>query len=93
MNDSIQPIRYVPQVNKLNRKGRTGDKKGGKEKKQDFAKNMSEKNKDEENKAHNRVKEESKNTEHHKQEVEDPMQNGIDHDLDDSCGTILNTEV
>ncbi len=93
MNDSIQPIRYVPQINKLDPKGRAADKKGDKEQKQDFAKNMSAKNKDVENKDHSQVKEENKNTAHHKQGDEDPMQKGIDHDLDESCGTILNTEV
>ncbi len=93
MNDSIPPIRYVPQINKLNSKGRVGDKKGGKEKKQDFKKNMSAKNQDVGNKTQNHVKEENENTEHHKQEVEGLIQNGIDHDLDDECGTILNTEV
>ncbi len=93
MNDSIQPIRYVPQINKLAPKGRAGDKKGGKEKKQDFAKNISAENKDVENKVHNQIKEENKNTERRKQEVEDPKQSGIDYDLDESCGTILNTEV
>ncbi|MHC4267021.1 MAG: hypothetical protein ACYSWS_08650 [Planctomycetota bacterium] len=93
MNDSIQPIRYVPQINKPDPKGRVGDKKGGKDKNQDFKKNMSAKNKDVENKAQNQVNLESKNAEHHKQEVEDPMQKGNDHDLDESCGSILNTEV
>jgi hypothetical protein len=93
MNDSIQPIRYVPQINKLNPKGSAGNKKGGKEKNQDFAKNISTEDKDVENNAHNQVKEENKNNEQHKQKIEDPMQNGIDHDVDESCGTILNTEV
>ncbi len=93
MNDSIQPIRYVPQINKLAPKGRAGDKKGGKEKKQDFEKNMSAENNDMENKVHNQIKEENKITEQHKQKVEDPMQDGADQDLDENCGTILNTEV
>ena len=93
MNDSIQPIRYVPQVNKLDPKGRAGDKKGGKEKEQDFEKNMSAENKDVENKVHSQIREENKNTERHKQKVEDPMQKEIDHDLDEGCGTILNTEI
>ncbi len=93
MNDSIHPIRFVPQINKLDPKGRTGDKKGGKEKKQDFKKNMSTENKDIENKVHNQIREKDGNTEQNEQKVEDPMQKGIDHDLDESCGTILNTEV
>ncbi len=93
MNDSIHPIRFVPQINKLDPKGRAGDKKGGKEKKQDFKKNMSTENKDIENKVHNQIREEDENTERYEQKVEDPMQKGIDHDLDESCGTILNTEV
>ena len=93
MNDSIHPIRFVPQINKLGPKGRAGDKKGGKEKKEDFKKNMSAENKDVENKVHSRIREENENTERNKQEVEDSMQKGVDHDLDGSCGTILNTEV
>ncbi len=93
MNDSIPPIRFVPQINKLDPKGRAGDKKGGKEKKQDFKKNMSTENKDIENKVHNQIKKENENTERYEQKVEDPMQKGIDHDLDESCGTFLNTEV
>ncbi len=93
MDDSIQPIRYVPQINKLNPKGRVGDKKGGKDKKQEFSEKLSAKNKNVEDKAHNQVKEENKNAEQHKKETEDSMQNGIDHDPDENCGTILNTEV
>jgi len=93
MNDSIQPIRYVPQIKKLDPKGRAGNKKGGKEKEQGFKKNMSAENKDVENKVHSQIREENKNTERHKQKVEDPMQKEIDHDLDEDCGTILNAEI
>ncbi len=93
MSDNIQPIRYVPQINKLSPKGKVGDKKGGKEKKQDFSKNMSAKNNDEKNNAHNQVKEEIKSTEHQKKETGDSVQNGIEHDPDMSSGSILNTEV
>lgn len=93
MNDGIQPIRYVPQINKLDPKGRVGDKKSGEKKKQDFEKSLSENIEDVENKTHDQVKEESKNTDHHKQECEDSMQDMVDYDLDDGCGTIINTEV
>ena len=93
MSDSIQSIRYVPQINKLGPKGKVGNEKGGKEKKQDFSKNKSVKNNDEENDAHDQVKEEIKNKEHQEKETGDSVQNGIDHEPDMSSGSILNTEV
>ncbi len=79
MNESIQPIRYVPQINKLDPKGRAGDKKGGKEKEGDFARNMSAKNEGAEKKAHSQVKEQNKDTKHQKQEIRKPIFEAFQH--------------
>ena len=93
MHDSIQSIRFVPQINKLNPKGRAGDKKGNKESKKDFSKHMSAEDKGVEDKGHNQVKEDHGNTEHKKQNNENTLQEKIDDDFDNRCGTILDTEI
>jgi len=93
MNDSIQSIRFVPQINKLNPKGRTGDQKGHKESKKDFSKHLSTKDKGVEDKGDNQVKKDSGNTEHKKQNDENSLPEKIDHDFDNGCGTILDTEI
>ncbi len=93
MNDSIQSIRFVPQINKLNPKGRTGDQKGHKESKKDFSKHMSAEDKGVEDKGHNQVKKDYENTEHKKQNDENTLQEKIDDEFDNSCGTILDTEI
>ena len=93
MNDNIQSIRFVPQINKLNPKGRAGDKKGNKESKKDFSKHMSAEDKGVEDKGHNQVKEDHEDTEHKKQNDENTLQEKIDDDFDNSCGTILDTEI
>ena len=93
MHDSIQPTRFVPQINKLNPKGRTGDKKGNKESKKDFSKHISAKDKGVEGRGHGQVKEDYENTEHKKQNDENSLHEEKDHDFDNSCGTILDTEI
>ncbi len=93
MNDSIHPIRSVPQINKLNPKGRTGDKKGNKESKKDFSKHISAQDKGVEGKGHNQVKEDFENTELNKQNDEDSLQEKKDNGYDTSCGSILDIEI
>lgn len=93
MNDSIHPVRFVPQINKLNPKGRTGDKKGNNESKKDFSKHMSAQDKGVDDKSRNQVKEDSENVEHNKQNNEDSLQERNDHGFDNSCGTILDIEI
>ena len=93
MHDSIQPTRFVPQINKLNPKGRTGDKKGNKESKKDFSKHISAEDKGVEDNGHNQVKKDSENSEHKKQNNENTLQEKIDDDFDNRCGTILDTEI
>lgn len=93
MNDSIHPVRFVPQINKLNPKGRTGDKKGNNESKKDFSKHMSAQDKGVDDKSRNQVKEDSENVEHNKQNNEDSLQEKNDHGFDNSCGTILDIEI
>ena len=93
MHDSIQSIRFVPQINKLNPKGRAGDKKGNKESKKDFSEHMPAEDKGVEDKGHNQVKEDHEDTEHKKQNDENTLQEKIDDDFDNSCGTILDTEI
>ena len=93
MNDSIQSIRFVPQINKLNPKGRSGDKKGNKEGKEEFSKHMPAKDKRVESSGHDQVKENNENTEHKKQNDENSLQEKKDHDFDNCCGTILDIEI
>ncbi|MBT5306538.1 MAG: hypothetical protein HON76_11480 [Candidatus Scalindua sp.] len=89
MSDSIPPVRYTPPINRLNLKGRTGDKKG----KQDFQDHISANNKDAKSKGHKREEEEQQNPEHVKQEGENPSQTEDDSSLDETCGTILDSEI
>ncbi len=93
MNDSIPSIRFVPQISKLNPKGRAGDQKDHKESKKDFLKHLSTKDKGVEDKGHNQVKKDNKYTEHKKQNDENSLQEKTDHDIDNGCGTILDTEI
>ncbi len=93
MNDSIHPIRFIPQVNKVNPKGRTGDKKGNKDSKKDFSNHMSVQDKDIDGKGLNQVKEDSENAEHNQQNDEDSLQEKKDQGFDNSCGTIIDIEI
>ncbi len=93
MHDSIHSIRFVPQINKLNPKGRTGDKKGNKESKKNFSKHMPTQDKDAEGKGHKQIKEDYENAEHNKQNDEDSLQEKKDHGFDNNCGTILDIEI
>ncbi len=89
MSENIQPVRYTPPINRLNPKGRTGDKKG----KQDFQDHMSANDKDAKTRGHNKEEEKQQNPEHVKQEDENPSQAEDDSGLDETCGTILDSEI
>ncbi len=54
---------------------------------------MSAEDKGVEDKGHNQVKKDSENTDHKKQNDENTLQEKIDDDFDNSCGTILDTEI
>lgn len=93
MSDSIQSIRFVPQLSQLNQKGRTSDKKGDKENKKDFSKHMSDGDKNADSKGSSAVKKDHENTGHKKQNDENLLQEKADDDFDDGCGSILDAEV
>ncbi|MGR3292793.1 MAG: hypothetical protein ACUZ9M_02095 [Candidatus Scalindua sp.] len=93
MSDSIRPIRFLPQLNKLNPRGKTGDKKGNKEGKKNFSMHMSASDNDVEGKGHNQVKKDCKNSEHKKQNDINTLQEKKADDFDNSCGNILDTKI
>ena len=94
MSDSIQSIRYIPPINQLNQKGKTGDKKGDKEGgEQDFSNHLSSKDEDVKGKRDNQENEKHKDSWQHKQEDKNSLQSRKENDLDGTCGTILDTEV
>ncbi len=93
MSDSIQSIGFVPQINKLSPNKRTGDKKGKKENKKDFAEHMSDSDEDVKGKARNQAREDSENTEHKKQIGENSLHENKDDDFDNGCGSLLDTEL
>ncbi len=93
MNDGIQSIRFVPQINRLNQKGRTSDKKGNNESKKDFSEHMSANDNDVESKGHNQAKEDYENTEHKKQNDENILHEKTEDDFDNNCGSILDAEI
>ncbi|ODS32474.1 MAG: hypothetical protein SCARUB_02418 [Candidatus Scalindua rubra] len=93
MSDGIQPIRFVPQINKVNPKGKSGDKKGDKGGEQQFSDYLSDKDKGIESKSHKERKDEPESGEYRKKEDENTLRTKEDHDLDDTCGTVIDTEV
>ncbi len=93
MSDSIQSIRYIPPIHRLKHKGKTGDKKGDKGGNQDFSKHLPSKDEDETGKGSNRENEQRKDSGQDKLENKDSLQTRKEDDLDDSCGSIVDTEV
>ncbi len=92
MSDSIQPVRYTPQINRHNPKARTGDKKD-KQDKHGSQGHMPANDNDQKVKGHNKREETQQNPEHVKQEDDNPSQIEDECGLDESCGTILDSEV
>lgn len=93
MSDSIRSIRYIPPIQHLNQKGKTGDKKGDKEGKKDFSHHLSSKDEDVKGKDSNLGNEQRKDSVQHKLEDKNSLQSRKEDDLDGTCGTILDTEV
>jgi hypothetical protein len=94
MSDSIQSIRYIPPINRLKHKEKTGDKKDDKGGKQDFSKHLSSDDEDEKGKGSNQEEEQHRDSGQHKQEDKNSLQSGKeDDDLDGTCGSILDAEV
>lgn len=93
MSDSIPSIHFVPQINNLNSKARTGDKKGNKENKKDFSKHMSANDQELEGNVHNQVEEDNENTEHKKQNDVNTLHEKTEDDFDGNCGSLLDTEL
>ncbi len=93
MSDSIPPIRYIPPIHRLKQKGKTGDKKGDKEGKQDFSNHLSSKDEEAKGKGSNQENEQHRDSGQHKLEDKNSLQTRKEDDLDGTCGTILDTEV
>ena len=93
MSDSIQPIRNIPLIHRLNQKGKTGDKKDDKDGKQDFSNHLSSKDEEVEGKGSNQENEQHKDSGQHKLEDKNSLQSRKEDDLDSNCGSILDTEV
>ncbi len=91
MSDSIPPIRLVPQISHLAPNTRTTDKKNNKDSKRDFSKHLSDNDQDggeqskeiDGNGITGQKDENEGSTSHEK----------IEDDFDDSCGSILDTEL
>jgi hypothetical protein len=93
MSDSIRPIRVVPQMNYINPKGRAGDKKDKKEEEKGFSKHMSSDDKDVDSTEHNHVKEESGSSESANQNNGNTLSEKDEDDFDNSCGSLLDTNI
>ncbi len=93
MSDSIRSIGFVPQINKLSPKKRTGDKKDNKENKNDFTEHMSDNEKEMKGKGHNQIREDSENPERNTQDDVNTLHENKDDDFDGSCGSLLDTEL
>jgi hypothetical protein len=93
MSDSIQPIRIAPQISNLKPNARTGDKKNNQENKKNFSKQMPDDEIDSDGKRRNQVKANNENTEHKKQNIENSVHEKNDDDFDNSCGSLLDTEL
>ena len=89
MSESIQPVRYTPPINRLNPKGRTGDKKSN----QDFQNHMSANDKDAKTWNHSKEEKKQQNPEYVKQEGENPSQTEDNSGSEETCGTILDSEI
>lgn len=92
-SNSIKPIRYIPPIHRLKHKEKTGDKKDGKEGKQDFSNHLSSEDEDVKGKRGNQENEQHKDSGKHKLEAKNSLQTRKEDDLDGTCGTILDTEV
>ncbi|MGR3301590.1 MAG: hypothetical protein ACUZ8I_03700 [Candidatus Scalindua sp.] len=93
MSDSIQSIRYIPPINRLNQKGKSGDKKDDKKGKQNFSNHLSPEDEDVKGKGSNMANEQHKDSGQHKLEDKNSLLTRKEDDSDDTCGTILDTEV
>ena len=93
MSDSIKSIRNIPTIQRLNQKGKTGDKKGDREGKQDFSNHLPSNDEDVKGKSGNQEDEQHKDSVKHKLEAKNSLQTRKKDDLDGTCGTILDTEV
>ncbi len=93
MSDSIRSIGFVPQINKLSPKKRTGDKKDNKENKNDFTEHMSDNDKEVKGREHNQVREDGENPERNTQDDVNTLHEKKDDDFDGSCGSLLDTEL
>ncbi len=93
MSDGIQSIRSTPPIQRLNQKGKTGDKKDDKEGKQDFSNQLTSKDEDVKGKRGNHDNEQHKESRQHKQEDKNSLQARKEDDQDGTCGTILDAEV
>ncbi len=93
MSDSIQSIRYIPPIHRLNQKGKTGDKKGDKESTQNFSDHLSSNDEDVKDKDINQENEQHINSGQQKQEDKNSLQTKKGNDLEGTCGIILDTEV
>jgi len=93
MRDSIRSIGFVPQINKLSPKKRTGDKKDNKENKKDFTEHMSDSDKEVKGRGHDQVRQDSENSECSTQDDVNTLHENKDDDFDGSCGSLLDTEL
>lgn len=93
MNDSIQSIRFSPQIHRLKPKERADNKEGRKENKKDFSKFMSTNENGMKSKGQKHINEDYENTEQKKQNDKGSLQEKADDDLDSNCGTMLDTEI
>ena len=93
MSDSIQSIRFVPQINNIKPKGKTGDKKDKKEDEKGFSKHMSAGDNDMDGTGRTHVKEDSDTSENKEQSNGNALSERSEDDFDNSCGTILDTEI
>ncbi len=90
MDNSIQPMRYVPQVKQVNRKERNSDRKDDKKGEQEFSEYISVSDGDEKNKKHNRDGPDQKSSDKGVEGKEDPLKANA---LNEGCGTIIDIEV
>lgn len=90
MDNSIQPIHYVPQVKQVNRKKENSDRKDGNKGEQEFSEYISVSDGDGKNKKHNKDDPDQKSSDKGVERKEDSLKANA---LNEGCGTIIDFEV
>lgn len=94
MSESIRSIsNNIPQIRRVDPKGSSGDRKHNKKGAKEFSEHLSIRDKDGKDKNQNKEKLDQESVDDHVKEDEDTLQTEKDYKLDDTCGTMIDTEI